>query len=332
MSKNLPIRAALLGIIITLFVGFLAIVFFPSYIKATDESCLSLPASDNFSGTTLGNLWDLRDYNNGTTIVNSGQLNLSVPGGGTVDQEGGVTSKSKICGDFDVSVEYSNFQADTKSTGTVEIVLDRGNNTYSYISRNKNVGADIDGFSTDVILNGQNQWIDSNNNWKSSVSTNTSGKLRMKRVGSTIYTYIDQGFGWQLMKKVTTGFSDPANLIVRVGSWNPDHPQVSATVKNFNITANPVVEAIDNKCAASFTDTFGTTMSDEFKNWNNNISSTLSTASIANNKFNASITNNTLDWNSRGLWSVQNACGDFDISVDVNNFLPDANKDESNVS
>ncbi len=294
-------------------------------VTSVPNDCMTLPVSDNFSGSSLNqNIWNLRTVNGGSAVESGGGgVNLSVPGSGSNDQEGGIVTKQKLCGNFDLQFNYSNFNSTlAKNSGSLELVIDRGDNTYAHISRYRTAQPDSDQIISNLVLSSKGLTPDK---WRlKSLDNNNAGKLRIKRVGTTVYAYFDQGFGWQILNIMQNAFTDPAWIILRAGSWGPDHPAVSGSISNFSVTANSTVDPSDatNMFPTSFTDSFSGSLTDEMRYWNKGLADVQGKLDVSQGTFNPSITKNTKDWDYADLWGYQKVRGDFDISVDVSKFVP----------
>lgn len=200
--------------------------------SAPVSSCITLPVTDVFSGSTVNtNLWNIWGTN---VTVTAGSLNTSVVSGAT--GHSGLTTVQSVCGDFDVSLNFGGFSSGGQSEGDLILraqtyATDAGwpSGTEVFIQRYSKIGGQ--GFWTNTRLSGvfgQGQ---------SASSFTTRGKLRIRRIGSNFYTYYDDGSGsgWQQLGIWPNIFNSP--VYITFGVSNADqNPSISANFSNFSLT------------------------------------------------------------------------------------------------
>lgn len=197
------------------------------------SSCLTLPQSDTFTGSTISaQLWD-EWRNNGSVNQTGGVLQTAVPGG---NGYAGVITKNKVCGDFDVTVNFSQFTNSGQPEADVRLSIEENVGMLTVIPSTvfieRFVDGDTSGFRAIKVISGGQE-----TQFAAPVTgiTQTSGKLRIRRVGSTYTLYYDIGSGWQSFLPANA-FSADANIALIVKSWK-QNPSVSASFDNFNLTA-----------------------------------------------------------------------------------------------
>lgn len=194
-------------------------------------SCLALPQSDNFdTGPNPGPLWN-NWINNGVVTV-GGTLNGNVASG---NGYAGVITQNKVCGDFDVRVDFSGFTSSGQSEADARLSVeeDVGNLTVvpsTFFIERYSKGNE-QGFKAAMVINGGSEQTAS-----PAASFATSGKLRIRRVGSVFTTYYDVGSGWQTLGVFASGFTSDVHPAIIVKSWD-QNPSVSASFDNFNLTS-----------------------------------------------------------------------------------------------
>lgn len=205
--------------------------------------CMAPPQSDNFDKDSVSNngfgFWDLwtGDGGNGTPVatVSGGVLatslkrnqNLTV-----VPQEGwaGVITKGYVCGDFDVNVDFDQFTTSGQSEADARLSIeDQPGNSTVFIERYSD--GNTSGFHAIKVIGG------TETQFAAPVTgiTSTSGKLRIRRVGSTYTLYYYAGNGWQSFLPANA-FSTDAKIALTVKSWD-EFPSVSANFDNFSLTS-----------------------------------------------------------------------------------------------
>ncbi len=194
----------------------------------TPIPCLTLPQSDNFIGSTISaQLWKLWSHQAGTVNQTGGVLKTSMPG--NVAGFAGLLTMDKVCGDFDVRVDFSQFTSSGQAEGhVVMIILDESNNSEVRIQRYSK--GNEQGFWTDMKKPDGTYF-----GGTAATSTTTTGILRIRRQGSVFTTYYDDGSSWKKLGYYPSGFSSDANIVIGVGSWT-QNPSVSANFDNFNLT------------------------------------------------------------------------------------------------
>ena len=179
---------------------------------------------DNFDdGNIDENKWYMWDSPAIPLQESGGTLNISYPPGSS---RGGLSSKVLFDGDFDIRMEWENWQFDgyqgPHQTDVAQIgmqvqhddVTDWGE--FVYIFR----GWFPNGSGDQYI---SNAYLDNNFGQSSgaiTTPTDTSGYLGIERVGSTITTYYsDVNFAnynnWNLLNQVNNAFTEPASLDLR---------------------------------------------------------------------------------------------------------------------
>lgn len=199
-------------------------------------SCLTLPAFDTFSAPNLDtNLWNEWVGGNGLTMIiqEGGLLKTSVTHNkigilSPSPTHAGVITKQKVCGDFDVSVDFSGFTSSGQSEGDARLsVEDQSTNSSIFIERFSK--GNSQGFSIKKVINGQPTIASDINSFV------TSGKMRIRRVGAVYSLYYDAGNGWQSTGGFGSGFTADAQIAILVKSFD-QNPSVSVNFDNFNLT------------------------------------------------------------------------------------------------
>lgn len=191
--------------------------------------CIPLPHSDNFNSynTAMWNFWNTPNI--GVISPVGGNVQASVPGNGY----SGLITDGNACGNFDVNVEFSQFTSGGQSEADVRLSVeeDVGNLTVvpSTLFIERYSKGNEQGFAAKMVRGGQEQTA------SPAASFATSGKLRIRRVGSVFTTYYDVGSGWQTLAVFASGFTSDVHPAIIVKSWD-QNPSVSANFDNFNLT------------------------------------------------------------------------------------------------
>jgi hypothetical protein len=210
------------------------------------NACLAYPTMDTFTvGKINKELWNIFSWDQNTNVVESDGKLRTAKAGSTNAGQARISSKKQLCGDFDVSVDFdslTSIAADT-SVGSLYVedagfasTVQKGSGLYIEMQRNKtgsqHIGTD---FWVNDVPSGQYKAVDFPGN---------SGRLRIRRTGSTYTTYYSDGGTWkQLAQFQSPQLAAPVFLSLGVGSWDPDHPPVSANFDNVNIQSASAVSA-----------------------------------------------------------------------------------------
>ncbi len=215
------------------------------------SSCLSLPSYDTFDLSNVSDIWNLWNTENGLVSAEGGKLVTSLGadliGGDFTNpylapNHAGLITKQKVCGDFDASVEFSEFTASGQNNQIAVLAAENlETNSGVYIELIRNSAGKLS-YQTDVRRNGT--WT----GLKSAAAVNTYGQLRIRRQGSVFSVYYNdaQQAGWKLLGTYYNGFNSEANVLFGVGGAAPDYQEgaglgsvytnISAKFDNFNLT------------------------------------------------------------------------------------------------
>ncbi|SDU26505.1 LamG domain-containing protein [Desulfobacula phenolica] len=189
---------------------------------------------DDFTGTDgdspNSDLWTVNNTDNSNCEINSNKLNIQIPTIST-SKYAYVKSIPVFPGDFDVQVDVSNIVATSADAGCeILFKVDSDNKMYVKGLLNQSLS---DGWFAYSTVSGT---ADDDHDTRS----NSYGRLRVVRAGSTINLYYDDGStgSWTLLH-TRTGFSTDTGYI-DLAVWT-DEETVSANFDNFTINSGTVV-------------------------------------------------------------------------------------------
>ncbi len=112
-------------------------------------------------------------------------------------------SAGVIQGDFDTQVDYSLptgqiTSSQTHVYGRLQIFFPNSGSNANYAYVERRVSGAGNAYYADLVISGTS-------NTAVAVTSDTGGKLRLKRSGSTISAYVETGGAWTLIKQVTSG-------------------------------------------------------------------------------------------------------------------------------
>ncbi len=192
-------------------------------------SCINNPTVDPFNQNVIDqNIWQIWNSTNGQVNPDSSGLQTAITNG--LYGYAGVLTQNYICGDYDISVDFSGFTTSNVSEADARLSLE-DENTNSTIFVERYSLDNEQGFWNRVVIDGQERRYLT----VKKPTTVTAGKLRIRRVGDVFSTYYDEGAGWQKLGEFNLTFSSKAKIGVLVKSWN-QNPVVSATFSNFLVT------------------------------------------------------------------------------------------------
>ena len=201
---------------------------------AVDISTPMTPYLDTFTGNRIDPFWGIPFVTGGGVSITqaNGELEVSVPSSATVDPTFGyvslgVSAQCRLVGDFDVQVDYRllswpspsgvNLSLDTFPPDFSEVhgmfVFDPGGGT---------------GISTH-FPGPVNTFVS---------APETSGSLRLRRVGSTLTAYRLTSDGWSPLQSTTETLADQlVNLNVFSNAAQFSHPDVRVAYDNFRVAS-----------------------------------------------------------------------------------------------
>jgi len=182
---------------------------------------------DNFTGTDGDapdtRLWEVKA---GTPTIQGNALRVRRDN--SIDDA--VKTIFKISGNLDVQVDFSSFtSAGNAGAFGIEINEDTDDRGYVFIYSDGTSSY----YSSAVYVAG------TPTNGTPAATTDTSGKLRIVRSGSTINLYYWNGSSWTLQQTATVTTSD-VNIHIWTSTW-ATNPACSALVDNFTVNSGTVV-------------------------------------------------------------------------------------------
>jgi len=193
-------------------------------------------ANDNFDDNIIDSyLWRKIISGNVTLEEQNGRIEASISAtSGT--NTGKLRSKFFLSGSFDIQIDFSNLNLESKEFGFIRLAITVDSDNYAYCQReyrssyghNYYAGIKINGSETDGHVS----------------TSDTSGKFRITRQGQTLTCYYWDGSSWQQIHQ-RTGFStnDVSISICEIYS-SADHPQISAYFDNFKINEGTVLKPL----------------------------------------------------------------------------------------
>jgi hypothetical protein len=201
---------------------------------ATDVSTPRAPYLDTFTGSRLDPFWGGPFVTGGGVSIaqTNGELEVSVPSAATVDPSFGfislgVNAQCRLVGDFDVQVDYRllswaepsdvNLDFDTAAPDFSDVhgmfVFDPGFGT--------GISTHFSGPSNAFVFD-----------------SDTSGTLRLRRVGSTVTAYSLGSAGWVPILTAPDSTADQAvNLNVFSNAPQFSHPDIKVAYDNFRLAS-----------------------------------------------------------------------------------------------
>jgi WD40-like Beta Propeller Repeat len=200
---------------------------------AIEISTPTTPYLDTFTGSRLDPFWGLPfAQGSGVSIGQAnGELEVSVPSSALVDPTFGyislgIEAQCHLVGDFDVKVDYRLLNWPSPAgvnVGFATRTLDFSA-FYGMFVFDPGFGTAISttAFSAPTFV----------------FAPETSGTLRLRRVGSTLTAYRLTGEGWSLLQSTFAGTDDlAANMNVFSNAPQFSHPDVKVAYDNFSVTS-----------------------------------------------------------------------------------------------
>ena len=173
--------------------------------------------TDDFADGSRGFPWTTTW---GDPVESGGVLNISIPTA-TADYEG-YDMGYDLAGDFDVQVDFGGYLA--AGSGVTFTQLELKINNSNLIRMNRQTDGGTDEWYSTIRISGMS--------WNFSASTAvTSGKLRVKRVGSVVTTYYDAGAGWVQLDSRSAFTTDISNT--RMFAYTDASTSLSVWFDNF---------------------------------------------------------------------------------------------------
>lgn len=197
--------------------------------KTIDVAIPSLPRFDGFDdGVIDSTQWSVADpwqNTQGSTVEEkNGQLEMFIPGtatGGTFGE--GVSTVCQIVGDFDIQVDYKLLEWPANNGVRAAIGL------YKTMERVS--------FATYEFNGKESYAADHVGSILVAATTDTTGTLRLTRVGDVWSSYYKQGTDWILLNQTTQAFTDPKSITLAV--WSDastfQHHDVRMAFDNFQV-------------------------------------------------------------------------------------------------
>ncbi|HEX7508678.1 MAG TPA: hypothetical protein VF550_18035 [Polyangia bacterium] len=224
---------------------------------ATGPVCIG-NATDDFSSGTLAPHWSPWD-NCGTTAVSAGALVLDRPAvcSGTLGGSLGAgldTCNFKVCGDFDAQIDFAltnfaipltasryagmNVHSPAAATPAWNLSIERLDS--SYINANVPQYENYKAYTTSSV--------DASSTFVA--TTDTSGKFRITRVGTTLTAYYWNTSAWVSIRSITnSALADPM-LVLGVYAGSDDPTAFTVTFDNFSIA--PTVQTSSDSAAINW--------------------------------------------------------------------------------
>jgi hypothetical protein len=195
------------------------------------SSLLSTPSLMAYTDFGDTNLWDIVQVGSGfSATANTTQLNVTIPTNSLGNA--GVLSKFTISGDFDMQVAYSLVNWPNNNGVELEFGFSKSNgDLIAGIGRND---LSVNSYGSEIIYG-------INDIFNSVATTDTSGALRITRVGDTITCYYLNGT-WQTLGSETDVALGQDGIVDIMGYFNTsirDVGTASATFSNFSIVPLP---------------------------------------------------------------------------------------------
>ncbi len=305
-------------VVIAYLTGFLQV--FSKRTKATTD-CVSLPVSDALNEPTtwrrertINNGKPAFDPQKGLLLENSGQIK---------DQEAGIISSQKLCGDFDITIDFAGFEVEnTQGRGELEIVFDRDGQEWYRVSAGEASGQDY-------FYSG---WVKDHQVVKEA-SKNISrklakGSLRLARNGRTIYALAEEKDGWNLIATFNQATTDPAWLIVRLHTYGRKTTAKAIVRKFTNSQPDQIYSATEFLSLPLVADFRGDSLPEQLRNRSFNgglISPTPSGLSLVNSG-NSTRENAEVTGQEAGVITAKKLEGDFEAIVEFTNFTASENQ------
>lgn len=220
--------------------------------------------SDNFNDNDIDeNKWIIKDHpHNALVEEKNGSLNINYP---PSSSWGGLMSKALFGGDFDVRMQFKNWQfsgtpgplfnppQDVAQIG-MQVHHDDGTDWGEFVYEFRGWFPNQPQGYRDQYISGA--WVD--NAWRpgagtTTTQTDTSGYLGIERKGSTVKTYYsdvnDPNYAnWSLLNQVNNAFTEPVRLDLR--GYTGDHTNSFHTEwDNVQVTAENISDGREKRYA-----------------------------------------------------------------------------------
>lgn len=184
--------------------------------------------ADNFADGITGWQWSAV----GSPVEVGGVLDLSqtIASGRTII---GYDSNSLLAGDFDIQIDFSNFEVSV-GTGRARMGAYVDTNNWFRTTRFKTSGG-LNVYYSEWNIGGALM------NDGGTATTDSSGKLRLQRIGSTVNYYVFQGGVWVYLF-TKEGISTSPAIIKLEGDAN-DLSTMTADFDNFQINVNGIYDS-----------------------------------------------------------------------------------------
>jgi len=186
-------------------------------------------ADDNFGGASLDpTRWSAfgNSSGNGTVTQQNGRLEVSLNAGGTT---AGVQGKCFVGGDFDVQVDFALLNWPANNLQTIKLATaDLGSGTFGLPGPGRFSGL-IDSYQ--MVLLSSIEGL--------ALTTDTGGKLRLTRSGTTLTGYYHNGTNFVALASATVP-TVSTRFVLNVGSSNPSGAAVQVAYDNFRVNAGAV--------------------------------------------------------------------------------------------
>ena len=208
-------------------------------------------ADDNFDDNLLNDyLWKkIINGNNVSVEEQNGRIEASVTATSGTNY-GLLKSKFYLSGDFDIQIDFSNLDLESKEFGFIRLAISIDANNYAYCQReyrnsyghNYFAGIKVNDSETDGHV----------------ATTDTAGKLRITREGKTLTCYYWDGSNWQQIHQRTDFPTNDVFISICEIYSSANHPQISAYFDNFKINKGTVLKPSSGDLR--FTKNDGTTL------------------------------------------------------------------------
>lgn len=193
------------------------------------------PIDDNFNNNSLNtSVWEsfVSPTGIGTVLVANQRLEVTLnPGAGNA----GITGRCFVSGDFDVQVDFGLLSWPANNGQTVKLAAaDLGSGTFGLLGIER-FGGNPESYHL-VALNSVEGFA---------AATDTGGKLRLNRSGSTLTGFYHSGAAFAPLAN-TSVTTDPTRFVLNVGSNNPSGAAVNVAFDNFIVNAGSVQCPVEN--------------------------------------------------------------------------------------